>query len=418
VEENLMNAKIICFASAKGGTGKTVTAASIAKLLGALKKRVLLIDVDAATNGLTLFYLHNVVDIKRSRKEENLPALGIFECLQDQLPTPCKLDDYTDLVPAAYSPPRGIISEEVFKEVLSKTIKTYTGKQGSDKCDYIFLDAQAGSDTYAKIAIENADETVIVTEYDPVSMEGVERLKVLFSDIMPYEKTWILFNKILPQFANQLRDSLGVFRHLSPIHLDLKVMLAMANRRLAIDTEKGNVYTLAIMETASSLLGEEIQKAIDNWKQQKEEIIRTPVKAQMEEARKQIDAMEKSLSDLTYRSADLRRLPQSFATTALIFLLATIAFLVTIWIFLGIETNLLVTFVGATVSATSAGLLYGFSRLSRSSRKKEKDLSMEMKILDRRLDELMEKYAELRTLADSSLETVMRTREEQPTLGH
>ena len=49
-----MSARVICFASAKGGSGKTVITATIGSFLAALGKRVLLIDTDAATNGLTL----------------------------------------------------------------------------------------------------------------------------------------------------------------------------------------------------------------------------------------------------------------------------------------------------------------------------------------------------------------------------
>ena len=52
-----MSANVICFASAKGGAGKTVVTATVGTFLAALGKRVLIIDTDAATNGLTLFYI-------------------------------------------------------------------------------------------------------------------------------------------------------------------------------------------------------------------------------------------------------------------------------------------------------------------------------------------------------------------------
>jgi cellulose biosynthesis protein BcsQ len=50
-------ARIICLASAKGGSGKTVIASAFAQVLSGLNKKVLLIDTDGATNGLTLVNL-------------------------------------------------------------------------------------------------------------------------------------------------------------------------------------------------------------------------------------------------------------------------------------------------------------------------------------------------------------------------
>src|ERR1700734_2983203 len=47
--------------------------------------------------------------------------------------------------------------------------------------DYILLDAQAGSDHYAAVAMSKrvSDVVVLVAEYDPMSAAGIERLKGL-----------------------------------------------------------------------------------------------------------------------------------------------------------------------------------------------------------------------------------------------
>ncbi len=54
-------AKVICMSSAKGGSGKTVLCATFATALTSLGKRVLIVDSDASTNGLTLMYLKEVM---------------------------------------------------------------------------------------------------------------------------------------------------------------------------------------------------------------------------------------------------------------------------------------------------------------------------------------------------------------------
>src|SRR5262249_23179023 len=55
--EQRLSGRVIAFASAKGGTGKTVLAASTALALLRSGKRVLVIDGDFSTRGLSLFVL-------------------------------------------------------------------------------------------------------------------------------------------------------------------------------------------------------------------------------------------------------------------------------------------------------------------------------------------------------------------------
>ena len=163
-----MSAKVISFVSAKGGTGKTVISASFAQFLGALNKKGLLIDTDADTNGLTIFYLSGMISARKIMADKNIFATGIFESDKDRLPTPFKLDKHVDIIPAAYVMEQtASVDEKKFKRALRQTLKVL-GKE----YDYVFLDAQAGSDTFAEITIALADEVIIVSEYDPVSLAG------------------------------------------------------------------------------------------------------------------------------------------------------------------------------------------------------------------------------------------------------
>src|ERR1700723_1241711 len=71
-----MKATVISMASAKGGSGKTIITATFASFLSSLGKRVLMVDTDAATNGLSLFYIKDVSEEARLVKEH---AVGLFE---------------------------------------------------------------------------------------------------------------------------------------------------------------------------------------------------------------------------------------------------------------------------------------------------------------------------------------------------
>lgn len=300
-----MKSKVICFASAKGGTGKTITSASLAKFLAALDKRVLLIDMDAATNGLSLFYLEKLIEAKKIFEKENRSANGIYEALETGMPVSFSIEEMIDLIPATYEMKQTVCisddNEYVFRDIIKNTLNKYC-----DNYNYIIIDTQAGTDKYTQIAIENSDEVVIVSEYDPISAQGVERFKRLFSDILPPDKIWILFNKILPEFSKSLGEFLGIARYLSPIPWDADVVRALARRRLAIDTVMGNDYTLAIMQTASSLFGENLKEEIYNWRQDKEEMLREPVRKQLEDIDIEIESVEKARIKTEYQIRNLR----------------------------------------------------------------------------------------------------------------
>src|SRR5207244_1355802 len=132
---------------------------------------------------------------------------------------------------------------------------------------YIFLDAQAGADPFAHVAMSKgvSHEVIIVSEYDPLSAAGVERLKGLFREDLTYDRTWVLLNKMLPDFVQSFSDFMEVAKYASPMPWDADVVRAYARRRLALDAEKGNDFTLAVMQTLKSILGPDIETDLDIW---------------------------------------------------------------------------------------------------------------------------------------------------------
>src|SRR5262249_30875612 len=99
--------------------------------------------------------------------------------------------------------------------------------------DVVFIDAQAGADDFAREAMDPAvsDTVVLVSEYDPVSAAGVERLKALFPVSLTFSRTWILLNKVLPEYADSFSDFLEIARYLSPIPWSAEVVRAYAAAR-------------------------------------------------------------------------------------------------------------------------------------------------------------------------------------------
>src|SRR5690348_11897997 len=96
--------KIICMVSPKGGSGKTLLTCSFASFLNSLGKKVLIVDVDPITNGLTLFYLKEMYSqLKIAVSEKRRPS-GTFDMKKGLTPLEIvKLPDGVHMIPATFS---------------------------------------------------------------------------------------------------------------------------------------------------------------------------------------------------------------------------------------------------------------------------------------------------------------------------
>jgi len=293
---------VLSFISAKGGVGKTVTVASIGSLLADLGKRVMMVDLDANTNGLTLLNLQHVVAGKspsRAPSGRERPALqGFFTaCQSGTPPDPLLLRDNLYIVPASYTMEPALVPTE---SEIDKTLSLLLEQNRTD-FDYIILDNQAGLNICATEAIKVSDINVIVSEYDPVSAEGVERMRYSLRDTLLYNKTWILVNKVLPEFASAVGDSMKIFRYASPIPWDIDVVRAFVARKVALDTENGNLFTAAIMRATTSLLGEDIRHEIAAWTQSRGESFRKSTKERKAQADLRLRAVIEAEEDAERR---------------------------------------------------------------------------------------------------------------------
>ena len=300
-----MFAKIICMASAKGGSGKTILTATFGAFLAALGKKVLLIDTDAATNGLTLLYLKEVMTRCEFAIAEGRKPRGIYERLPDSACAEVTiLNNGVHLIPATYTfLDTELTPLEEFKVSISAVLKDLR-----ESYEFVFLDAQSGSDEFAQYCMNRnvSDEVVIVSEYDPMSAAGVERLKGLLREDLTYVRTWVLLNKMLPEFVQSFSDFLEVAKYLNPIPWDADVVKAYARRRLALDLDNGNEHTLAIMQATRTLFGEQIAAEVDAWRMDRATAIRQPLETQFHDLELELDALVRERFRIS-RSLERRR---------------------------------------------------------------------------------------------------------------
>ncbi len=255
-----MTGNIISFVSSKGGSGKTITSCAIGTFLSQLGFKVLLVDTDASTNGMTLLYLEQLLGKRRESKIKSTSDKGLFEINQEYSPSIVEISPLLSFVPATF---KLFNTDDApidnYKIGLNRVLSV------ANKYDFVILDAQAGSDIYAKIAAHLADQIVIVSEYDPVSAQGIDRIKILFSEVIDPSSTWTLFNKVLPEFAPFIGEGLSIARYLPPIVWDAEVVRAFSRRDIAINFDSPNPYTITISQICASLFPEKVGLAIENW---------------------------------------------------------------------------------------------------------------------------------------------------------
>ena len=363
-----MSAMVITMASSKGGSGKTIVTASFGTLLAALGKRVLMVDTDAATNGLSLFYINRVA---AEALASNGPRYGLFELTALDEPDFIKVENNLYLLPATYEFRNTRSSKlDQFQEALVSFISHYR-----DDFDFIFLDAQAGSDAFAEVAVskEVSDQVVIVSEYDPMSAAGVERLKALFPESLTYQRTWVLLNKMLPDFIKSFSDFLEIAKYLSPLPWNAEVVRAYARRALPIDLEVGNEYTLAVVQTLKSMLDEDTRLQLEIWLESRTAEIQEPVKVQLDEARRELSALKRQRAKIQTRERLIKEFANSLSL--LIGVLSGLIYYVLGHTFTQSSTFALAITAVLTVVARPVSRLYSASRWSYMGSELESDIS-------------------------------------------
>lgn len=407
-----LNPSIVTFISGKGGSGKTVTSSAVGRFLASLGFKVLLVDTDASTNGLTMLFLTEVNATKRSSDGK---LAGVFE-VDNGLATSIRIAANLDFIPAAFTLSRTDTADlKLFENALISIVTT------SLTHDFVLLDAQAGSDEYAKIAASLGDQVVIVSEFDPISAQGVDRLKVLFSSVMRPDNTWILYNKVLPEFTAAIVEGLVVTRVLPPIAWNIDVIRSFAQRTLAIDVEDPNDYTVNISQVAGHLLGQEVRERISNWLAAVLKNRKDPILSDLEEIDQEIDALQRTAIETEFALRRKKRLASFTAASGS--LLGFIIPIVSIGILLNsriVPANLFESFsyllaghggVSGLASATAAllgGLIIAGAPavalifiLSASSDRRTIESMEQQKLIDRRVGDLLERRQRLKVASET-----------------
>lgn len=285
---------VVSVISAKGGSGKTVLSLSAARFLAGLGFKVLVVDADAATNGATLFLLDEVVDFVDSYDGASGDGpRGLFEH-DDHLPDVMPTSHGFDVIPAAFRM-RDTVSSAAAMSVYDR-MHDLVDELRAEEFDIVIIDNEAGIERSSVTSAAVSDRVVIVSEFDPISAQGVTRLQRLHAEALPEARTWVLFNKVLPEFADSISDTLVAIKYLPPVGWTADVVRRYAVNELDIDVEKPSDFTLAVANAVDVMLGRNIRQRITSWRSAVAEQFEAALQTQRDILRGQLSAKQEHVS--------------------------------------------------------------------------------------------------------------------------
>ena len=380
----------IALGSAKGGTGKTITALSFAECLAYLDRRVLLIDADAATTGLTLFLSKWIVPQPGRERRR-----GLFESA-GAMPDVFGLAERQSVIPASYRE-RLTVGGHV-KEIRTSLESSLTFAES--EFDYVLIDCQAGSDMYAQAAVELSDAVVLFSEYDSVSIQGVKRLQGLLPTLLNEERTWIAFSKVLPEFAERVGDALELVRYLPPIPWDADVVRGMVSRRVPVDMDRGSIHTSAVLRTLAVLFREDIDHDIRAWREDARMRFLAPQTAQFDAQRSNVSELEREYETAQEDYERLTRSDKRGRNVGAIIAATMVVVIATLLTSEVIDTSTASLLLLGALGSVAGSWLIGILQKRGADQEELPELRRRMDALRFNIDDAAGKLSQLQTLAN------------------
>jgi cellulose biosynthesis protein BcsQ/archaellum component FlaC len=301
-------AEVIALISGKGGVGKTAIAGSMASFIGQLGHKVLLVDADIATHGMSYFFIDQVQ--KATKSGALIPLVGAIGPLESRF---VDIADNFDFVPSKVEFQQGERQLRTTEEIAqnqetASRVLTQVIDEAQSLYDFIIVDCQAGAVASTYEIIKRADRLVSVLEADPVGVWASRSLDRAFGDAFP-EFTFYLVNKLFSEEVSQydsLTNYLRIFAHLPPLPFDFEVRRAFARRVLPTDSQKPSAFTFGLIRTLRDLLPT-LEIPLDNFEHELRGKILGPVQEQVEELDSRILDLSAEISQFKRKRSRRRR---------------------------------------------------------------------------------------------------------------
>lgn len=161
--------KAMCIFSAKGGVGKTTTTINLAGIYEHLEKKVLIIDLDLSSGGISVALnrpfektIYNFVDDYNNNRYKN------FESYITQY------DEWIDIIPSPKDPRQASKIDSKYIELLiEKAVSNY---------DMVLIDTNHILDEINLVALDKVDDILFVLSNDPLDLKNMKSLMSIFND--------------------------------------------------------------------------------------------------------------------------------------------------------------------------------------------------------------------------------------------
>lgn len=220
IDEEIDSCKAIAIVSGKGGSGKTMVAATMATILDSLGNKVLLVDADYGTAGLTYYMgLNTVANIS-----VGLTNLSSLESLNTK-----SLNRYTQVMNGfENSEFIGVGDHRRYLKSSSETniemLFDELVKISKEQYDFILIDCRGGIDTESLMVCKAVDEIVIVAETDTTSFQATQYLvDTLYDNDLSDKLSGFMINKVFDDPSSIARAGTASFKsqYLDSIPFDL-----------------------------------------------------------------------------------------------------------------------------------------------------------------------------------------------------
>jgi cellulose biosynthesis protein BcsQ len=272
-----INSRVICFTSAKGGSGKTILAASTAWLLMQAKCKVIILDTDFSTRGLSLFLLHELTYSNPNVMPDNCLADALLAEIPPERIRPLVIEQkrgtFKIILPNSNfrlggAPENALLGlgggPDNFEVRYFNLLKKLCEDLRKDY-DYIIIDTRGGYDYSSKIPAILADGYVIVIEADPISVQQVNGLKTNVDafaktvNITPNHRGFII-NKALydPLKGEQLSIGLTSFyggKVFGVIPADRNVISAYQDSDIPFERDLGSDFSYYASTALNEFIG-------------------------------------------------------------------------------------------------------------------------------------------------------------------
>lgn len=269
----------LAFLSAKGGSGKTTLALSIADLLCKCKVRTLLVDCDFSTNGATYFYESNLAD----HNAVSVSSIhSLYEILFDSSNKTRIFSDNTDIAPLVLNDYLAFLPSipEISKQYCAGEPANSDGAArekdrleaffwwAKNSYDIILFDCQAGYTPLLSALLPLVDIDLIVLETDSISASAMRSLHLKIGDLLHRAAVYQVFNKAMPEEVEVYSRIVGTFfTNIGTLQFDWKIRQAFSRSQIPDIVNSSADFGLTLCEICGIMFrSAQIQRSLASFK--------------------------------------------------------------------------------------------------------------------------------------------------------